>query len=106
MPTLPSSPRRPWQPKQVPKEYVAHAARSPEYSTARWQKARKLHLSTEPCCRECTKRGRTVVATVVDHILPVRLGGGFWDTRNYQSLCKPCHARKSQSERTIQPKQS
>lgn len=48
------------------------------------------------------RQGRTVVATVVDHIVPhkgdKRL---FWDSKNWQALCKPCHdSVKAQLERS------
>jgi 5-methylcytosine-specific restriction protein A len=103
MPSLPSSPRRPWQPAPQKRVYVQHAARSPEYGTARWQAARAAQLARKPCCEECTRQGRVTPATVCDHITPVRLGGGFYETSNHQSLCRPCHQAKSASERTQQP---
>jgi 5-methylcytosine-specific restriction protein A len=103
MPSLPKPVRRPWQPAPQKREYVQHAARSPEYGTARWQKARLAQLARKPCCEECTRQGRTTAATVADHIKPVRLGGDFWDSANHQSLCRPCHQAKSGSERTQQP---
>lgn len=100
MPTLPKAQRPPWVPQPAPKPaYHAHAERSPEYNTARWQRARKAQLAREPCCRACAQQGRTAPATVVDHIEPVRLGGAFYSEANHQSLCRPCHAKKSQSER-------
>ncbi len=105
MPSLPPAKRRPWQPTPPKREYAPHAARSPEYSTARWQAARLAQLKRCPCCVECTKQGRTTPATVADHITPVRLGGAFYDPANHQSLCRPCHQSKSASERTIQSAQ-
>ena len=105
MPSLPKkAPPRPWVPAAPPRAiYQQHAARSPEYGTARWQKVRLAQLAIEPCCRVCTKQGRTTAADTVDHITPVRLGGGMWDTSNYQSLCKSCHQRKSRQERDMKP---
>jgi 5-methylcytosine-specific restriction endonuclease McrA len=103
MPSLPPSKRRPWQPAPPKREYVQHAARSAEYSTARWQAARATQLARKPCCEECQRQGRVTAATVCDHITPVRLGGEFWDSANHQSLCRPCHQSKSASERTLQP---
>lgn len=99
MPSLPKPVRRPWQPAPQKREYQQHAARSPEYSTARWQKARAAQLACKPCCEACAKKGRVTPATVCDHIKPVRLGGDFWDTSNYASLCRPCHQSKSALER-------
>ena len=38
-------------------------------------------------------------ATVVDHITPHQGNQNlFWDTNNWQALCKPCHDRKTLSE--------
>ena len=104
MPSLPKPIRRPWQPAPPRREYVAHAARTSEYSTARWQAARAAQLARAPLCAMCAESGHTTAATVCDHKQPVRLGGDFWDSSNYQSLCRPCHQAKSASERTIQPK--
>jgi 5-methylcytosine-specific restriction protein A len=103
MPTLPHAKRRPWQPSPAKPVYQQHAARDARYSTARWQAARAAQLARCPCCVVCTSQGRTTPATVCDHIQPVRLNGDFWDTQNYQSLCRSCHQAKSASERTQQP---
>ncbi len=49
----------------------------------------------------CAKAGRVTAATVVDHIKPHRGDQKlFWDTANWQALCKPCHdSHKQQIER-------
>jgi 5-methylcytosine-specific restriction endonuclease McrA len=103
MPSLPPSKRRPWQPAPAKREYAPHAARDSRYDTAAWQRVRAAHKAKHPLCACCKAQGRTVAATVVDHITPVRLGGDFWDTNNHQSLCTPCHQAKSASERLKQP---
>lgn len=67
----------------------------------RWQKASKLYLRSHPLCVDPhgEHRGRPVVATVVDHIVPHRGDLAlFWDSDNWQSLCKPCHDRKTARE--------
>ena len=62
----------------------------------RWQAARKRFLRMFPLCNECKKAGRLVSATVVDHIIPHRGDEQlFWDKANFQSLCKPCHDKKT-----------
>jgi 5-methylcytosine-specific restriction endonuclease McrA len=53
-------------------------------------------------CVLCLAEGKLAPATVVDHVAPhkgdQRL---FWDTANWQALCKPCHDRhKQRQERT------
>lgn len=58
----------------------------------RWRRARKAYLQQNPLCVVCRQQGRTVEATVVDHIEPHRGDPGkFWDVSNWQSLCKPHH---------------
>lgn len=60
----------------------------------RWQKARLTFLARFPLCSMCQKLGRTVAATVVDHIVPHRGDQAlFWNTTNWQPLCAPCHDR-------------
>jgi len=64
-----------------------------------WRKARATFLKREPLCAECARQGRTVGATVVDHIIPHKGDQDvFWDTSNWQSLCKPCHDTKTATE--------
>lgn len=63
---------------------------------ARWRRARKAFLQAHPLCAECRKEGRYTAASVVDHIIPHRGDANlFWDERNWQSLCKDCHDRKT-----------
>lgn len=63
---------------------------------SRWQKARKFYLAKHSLCVECEDSGRVVAATVVDHIDPHRGDKvKFWDSSNWQSLCKRCHDRKT-----------
>ena len=73
-------------------------------------------MRAHPLCAMHFERGRIVAATVVDHKVPHRLkeamdGGDatviaeakalFWDSGNWQSLCKPCHdGAKQRFERT------
>jgi len=55
---------------------------------------RKARLATEPLCRHCKAEGITTVATEVDHIKPLSLGGEDIDT-NCQSLCYQHHIEKT-----------
>ena len=62
----------------------------------KWQQARKGYLARHPLCVECEKQGKITPATVVDHIIPHRGDRAlFWDTNNWQPLCKSCHDRKT-----------
>ena len=66
---------------------------------SRWQRESKQFLQSHPLCVECVKLGRYTKATVVDHIVPHRGDQRlFWDQSNWQSLCKPCHDKKTLTE--------
>lgn len=64
----------------------------------RWQAARAAFLSRpeHANCVDCAAEGRTVFATVVDHVIPhkgdQRL---FWDETNWAPRCKYHHDRKT-----------
>lgn len=65
----------------------------------RWKKARATFLQRNPLCVECERLGITRLAAVVDHITPHRGDTTlFWDTSNWQALCKTCHDRKTATE--------
>lgn len=81
--------------------------------TAAWQRARDGWLRLHPLCVRHEERGEVEAAKVVDHKVPPRfkeaMDSGdamrierakrlFWDTKNWQSLCKPCHDSKTARE--------
>ena len=90
--------------RQVRKERDARRSGPRPYSSAHWQRLRRLVLGREPLCRICMADGRVVEATVVDHITPLA-DGGTNDVTNLQPLCKPCHDRKTMRE-SVAPKAS
>ena len=63
-----------------------------------WQRLRRMKLARQPFCAECSRRGRIVAATDVDHIVPLANGGTNADD-NLQSLCHSCHSRKTADQR-------
>jgi len=67
----------------------------------RWKKAREAYLRKHPLCLYCEREGRITAATVVDHIVPHRGDKAiFWDSSNWQPLCKACHdSVKAKEER-------
>lgn len=66
---------------------------------SRWQKARETFLRRRPLCKMCEDEGRLTPATLVDHIVPHRGDTAlFWDTDNWQPLCKPHHDKVKQAE--------
>jgi len=77
----------------------------PFYNAVEWRGInglRRLHLRMYPFCVDCRKEGRTITATVVDHITPFARHKDtdkqwelFTDPRNLQSLCAHHHAVKT-----------
>lgn len=64
-----------------------------------WKKARKAWLMEHPLCAECERQGRVTPATIVDHIRPHKGDLSlFWDTGNWESLCKHHHDAKTARE--------
>ena len=86
--------------KQAQKAYDDKRGSSSERGyNYRWQKARKTFLSRRPLCAKCAERGLITPASIVDHVIPHRGNQElFWDTSNWQSLCKPCHDSIKQAE--------
>ncbi len=66
------------------------------YSTARWQKLRRRKLDSAPCCEPCGKRGVSVPAKHVDHIVAIASGGDpFPPLSGLMSMCHSCHSIKT-----------
>lgn len=65
----------------------------------RWQKARLTFLKRSPLCVHCQADNVVKAATIVDHIIPHKGDQVlFWDTSNWQALCKTHHDRKTATE--------
>lgn len=61
------------------------------------QEARAALFAREPLCRACAKAGRTRLATIRDHIVPLNEGGQE-TPGNTQPLCNPCSDAKTAEE--------
>jgi 5-methylcytosine-specific restriction protein A len=72
---------------------------------AQWRRLRLIKLQADPLCEHCLNAGEVKAAVEVDHIKRFRDRLGRinhrlrLDIKNLQSLCTPCHARKTQAER-------
>ncbi|MTI32806.1 HNH endonuclease [Xanthovirga aplysinae] len=96
MPKLPIGRKRPWVP-----ERKAQGRRTEEtkfYQSSAWRRLRNAFIKDNPLCVECHAKGIVSPANVVDHIVPIRKGGAELNIKNLQSLCSPCHNRKSGRE--------
>ena len=65
---------------------------------AAWQKTRKQILKRDGyLCQPCKQRGLIVPAEMVDHRINKKAGGTDAPS-NLESICRPCHAIKTQAE--------
>jgi 5-methylcytosine-specific restriction endonuclease McrA len=58
------------------------------YSTAFWQRRRKLQLNAHPLCKMCAV---VTPATVADHVEPHKGNWNLFALGPLQSLCDSCH---------------
>lgn len=97
-PRLPPKKHRPWLPKPS-KPQSGRTEKTDFYVSVAWRKLRNAYIQEHPLCVLCEKEGLVRAAYYVDHITPIRQGGEALDESNLQSLCKPCHDKKSGQER-------
>ena len=64
---------------------------------------RKRRRTAEPLCRDCLAEGRVVRATVLDHIVPLALGGSDMD-ENIRALCARHHEIRTAEQFGFEPK--
>ena len=76
------------------------------YNSTYWQKTRDRKLKLNPLCEICLRMGRLTKSTEVDHIKPwIKAETFYCSIQNLQSLCKPCHSRKTALEKARKAKQ-
>lgn len=68
------------------------------YDSYVWKALRENVLVAEPLCRHCASKGLTIIATQVDHIMPIEEGGSPKSMDNLQPLCDSCHSKKTRKE--------
>ena len=106
---MPSLPPKLFRKESAPASF---APRAPDKSrpdstvrgyTSRWKRVAKSFLAQNPLCRTCEQSGRSVLASLVDHIVPVSEQGEndplFYVSSNHQPLCRRCHARKTAQDK-------
>ena len=85
---------------------VAHSTKKVErdpivkklYNSQRWQSIRRRQLAEHPWCASCSKEGKHVGAREVDRIEPHHGDAEKFFAGPFQSLCTPCHSRKTANE--------
>lgn len=76
-------------------EYKRDAKEVAFYKTYKWRKTSESYRKAFPLCCQCSDKGRTKKANVVDHITPIKEGGALYDWDNLQSLCHSHHNKKT-----------
>lgn len=69
------------------------------YHTPEWRKFRNNWIQNNLLCVHCLEKGLIVEGDVVDHPIPIEDGGAKLSESNAQTLCHPCHNRKSINDR-------
>jgi hypothetical protein len=59
------------------------------HQSAYWKKRAALWLRLHSLCVGCKAIGRTIVATMCDHVVPISAGGSWQG--EVQSVCRECH---------------
>jgi 5-methylcytosine-specific restriction endonuclease McrA len=71
--------------------------KDPRYNTRKFIGYSVATRKVNPRCNMC--KGLFFFNELsLDHIIPVKEGGSFWDANNHQVLCRTCHSRKTMSE--------
>ena len=96
MPSLPKSKKRPWIPEKP--QHMREVDNASFYNSKRWRALRNYFIQQNPICAQCERDGITKGAQCVDHIKSLTMGGSMVSTKNLQSLCNSCHAKKSGRE--------
>ena len=66
------------------------------YTTQRWKRLRLSKLQEQPMCEHCKAIGLLVLASVVDHVQPIKHGGDpFPALDGLAALCPPSHSAKT-----------
>jgi 5-methylcytosine-specific restriction protein A len=94
------TPREPGKRKSFAAIVSQNRSGDPFYCSAAWRALRLARLKIDGwlCC-ECRRLGRITEAKEVDHVLPrVTHPELELSIDNLESLCKPCHSRKTMRE--------
>lgn len=76
--------------KECTKEYVRNMV------TFGWPDLRMEAIKRDSyTCKLCGKKHETKKGLIVDHIIPIAIGGEQWDINNLQTLCQSCNKAKT-----------
>jgi 5-methylcytosine-specific restriction protein A len=72
---------------------------NPFYQSQGWKRIRAAKLQKDPYCECDACKGKKAPAEMVDHKIPISLGGSPTDMSNLQSMTNNCHNAKSAKEK-------
>lgn len=101
MPTRPKSRQRLYGTK--PKERSGYVRKRSDdlYHTSKWTRLSKAFRISNPLCVMCQAEDVINEAEVVDHIIPYPVCGDFFDSSNWQSLCKKHNLIKGNKDKAL-----
>lgn len=96
---IPKSKHRPWDRIKTDAPPIANRPRDEFYHTSRWKKESRLFRQLHPLCANCEREGFVVPAEITDHIIPKNACMDPWEKKNWEGLCKKCHAKKGPTDK-------
>ena len=97
MPIIPKAKRPGWIPEKDKSRWTKSDGGA-FYDSTQWRKIRRLVIADEPICIYCKADGIIQESQVVDHVIPIELGGSQTDRNNLQGICTSHHNSKSSHE--------
>lgn len=94
---MPKAPPKVSAPRPKRKAWTGNNASKRLLKGRALQRERERLFAAAPLCQECKRNGRTALATIRDHVIPLAQGGKD-ERENTQGLCGPCHDAKSRQE--------
>jgi 5-methylcytosine-specific restriction protein A len=83
-----------------PFDFNTRKGRQAFYQSSEWKQIRDVFLNANPLCKHCLRKGKTVAAFAVDHMVDiVDEPHNALNMKNFQGLCKSCHSIKTTEER-------
>lgn len=92
--------RRPWMGKQRTAQSGRHLDNQKFYNSKKWRDCSKVYRAGNPLCEVCLYLNDLIDAEMVDHVIPIRLGGDPYDERNLMAMSHRQHNRKSGMEKS------
>jgi len=94
-------PKAEWKPNRRRYGICSHECKTEFWEHAMWGEAgmkSKALVRDDHKCRKCGVHVYGGSNSIMDHIVPIALGGPQWDLANVQTLCEDCNAVKTRMD--------